>query len=334
MSDDKDFHAKVIEALSSSPHDDRLLRSLITLEAEHHDQVHRNHLLADLVNRYAEAERQLVKANELLRERQARLDEDLLAAAAIQTALLPKPLPPGIGVITSWQFAPCEKIGGDVLLVNRLGDHHLMMAMIDVTGHGVPAAMVTVSVSQFLQPGNGKVFAGGDEERTMVVPPHVVLEEMDREFPFERFDRPFSIFYAVLDLATGEFRYSNGGHPRPYFLPRIGETTKLDVSGTLVGLGLDPEFPEDSFTMRAGDRLFLYTDGLSECRDSHNNYYGEPRIMEKLTGNRHRPIPEVVDLIWEDAVNFASGGPFQDDCSIFGLEYSPGGTHQVFPIPS
>lgn len=299
------------------------MKALLSLKAKSNDQALHKQLLTDLVHRYAEAERKLVIANEVLQERQTRLDEDLEAAAVIQASLLPKPLPSDIGVTAAWRFAPCQKIGGDVLLVNRLGEKHLMVAMVDVTGHGVPAAMVTVSVCQFLQPSSGKIFIESHRGKSIVTPPHVVLEGLDREFPYERFDRAFSIYYGVLDLTTGEFRYSNGGHPRPYLLPRDGNLYMLESHGSLVGLGLDPEFPEESITMRSGDRLFLYTDGLSECHDGLHNFYGEERIMRQLTANRHRPVSEVVDLIWQDAIDFNAGAPFQDDCSFFGLEFSP-----------
>jgi sigma-B regulation protein RsbU (phosphoserine phosphatase) len=101
--------------------------------------------------------KKLIEANENLLKKQKQIDEDLKAAAAIQGCLLPAGCPKVEFLDAAWKFMPCERIGGDIFNLFQLDEKHWAIYMVDVSGHGVPSAMVSVSVSQMMQPQMGLV---------------------------------------------------------------------------------------------------------------------------------------------------------------------------------
>ena len=218
---------KIEELLSSqiknldvgNPQFNSLIKQLLEYWADLKDNEINNQLLGELVFKYAAAERQLKQLNQELFEKQKRLDEDLKAAGEIQQSLLPPKIAFGQKLDVAWKFEPCEHMGGDIFNVFQLDEHHWGIYVLDVSGHGVPAAMITVSVSQFLQSssGNLKKKAQTSSSNYAIMKSADVLAALDKEFPFERFDNFFTITYLIIDTRTGILRYSSAGHP-PSFL--------------------------------------------------------------------------------------------------------------------
>jgi len=130
---------------------------------------------------------------------------------------------------------PCDDSGGDVFNIYTLDDTHLALYILDVSGHGVPSAMVTVSVSQMLslQAGTTRHTNGGQQ----VAAPAEVLSALAAEYPFERFQKFFTIAYLVLNHRDGMLRYSGAGHPEPVVQRRNGSIELLSAGGTIIGLG-------------------------------------------------------------------------------------------------
>ena len=116
-----------------------------------------NELLQELVLKYALAERRLNELNKELVWRQERIEEDLAAAADIQKSLLPQKIDSIDHLAVAWKFKPCHQIGGDIFNMAQLDEDHWGIYMLDVSGHGVPAAMVAVSVFQNLHPQAGRI---------------------------------------------------------------------------------------------------------------------------------------------------------------------------------
>ncbi len=183
--------------------------------------------------------KEVIKANEELLKKQEALDEDLKAAAGIQRSLLPKEPPDEDIVDVAWQFMPCEKIGGDIFNMVRLDEKHWGIYMLDVSGHGVPSALVAVSVSQILGPQQGLLL-----KKTIKPPPFYeilspaeVLNLLDQEYPIERFNKFFTISYIVFNTEDKSIIYSNAAHPPPILLHGNGEMELLDKGGTIIGMG-------------------------------------------------------------------------------------------------
>jgi sigma-B regulation protein RsbU (phosphoserine phosphatase) len=198
-----------------------LLKQALEYWASLKDNGINNQLLQDLVFKYSVAEKKLKQLNQELLDKQKRLDEDLVAAAEIQKSLLPQKIDSAENLEVAWEFEPCEHMGGDIFNMFQLDDDHWGIYMLDVSGHGVQAAMVTVSVSQFLQPNSGHLLSrksGKSGTTSELRAPADVLVALDTEFPFERFNNFFTITYLIINTKTGELRYSNAGHPHSIVL--------------------------------------------------------------------------------------------------------------------
>lgn len=258
----------------------------------------------------------LQEANRALVDKQRELDADLRAAADIQASLLPRRRLASDVLDMAWSFVPCQSIGGDIFDVVVLDARHVAVSMLDVSGHGVPAAMITVSVSQCLNPQGDIVVDRSGRPRD----PDEVVRRLDREFPLERFDKYFTIFYGVLDTHTGELRYCNAAHPAPW-LVRDDVLEPLETGGTIVGLSGALPFETGRVRMRPGDRVVLYTDGVTEAVSPDGRGFGEERLRELVLATRDEPVRAACDRLADALRAWHGGRQPLDDISILGLEY-------------
>ena len=188
-------------------------------------------------------------------EKQKHLNNDLKVAARIQQSLLPSREVPGKSNLKwAWRFKPCEEIGGDIFNILRLDEDHYAVYMLDVSGHGVPSALITVSVSQMLQPHTNTLMkriinAGSGYE---IVAPVDVLKQLDHEYPMERFDKYFTFIYMLIDMRRGILRYSNAGHPPPLLIRTDGTVKELEKGGPMIGLNGALPFEEGRNSLGSG----------------------------------------------------------------------------------
>ncbi|HEX5011899.1 MAG TPA: SpoIIE family protein phosphatase [Planctomycetota bacterium] len=265
--------------------------------------------------RLRQLQRSLRQANAELQARQDLLQQDLLAAADIQRALLPRSAPVSAAFELAWRFVPCEAVGGDIFHVLPLGQERYAFWLLDVAGHGVPAAMVTVSVAQALSAHAGLVLAPDGEPAA----PADVLRRLDREFPYERFGRHVTVAYALLDARTGELRTSLAAHPAPLLARADGTVERLPAGGTVIGLSGVLPFEEQRVWLRAGDRLLLHTDGLLELEGLDGGFFGEERLARCLSERREQPLQAACDALLAELAAFAGGQPPRDDMTFLAL---------------
>jgi len=267
--------------------------------------------------------KEVLEANKELVKKQQRLQEDLEAAGGIQRSLLPQK-PPDMEIMdVAWRFTPCESIGGDIFNVVRLDEDHWGIYVLDVSGHGVPAALVAVSVSQVLHPQQGLLL-----KKTIKPPPYYkvvspsgVLSKLDDEFPMERFDKYFTISYIVLNVKNGSIRYSNAAHPPPMLLHEDGAIDFLDKGGTIVGMGGILPFEEGEMRAQKGDKLFIFTDGIVEYQNRDGELYGEERFEKELKRLRNEPISIIIDGVMDSLMEFGENNDPQDDITLLGIEF-------------
>jgi phosphoserine phosphatase RsbU/P len=266
---------------------------------------------------------EIMDANKELLRKQKRLDEDLEAAAGIQQSLLPQGVPDMKNVAVGWRFMPCESIGGDIFNVVQLDETHWAIYMLDVSGHGVPSALVTVSASQMLQAHRGLLLkkAAAPPPYYEIRSPAEVLNLLDQEYPIERFNKYFTISYLILDLKEGLLLYSNAAHPSPILLHMDGTLELLEEGGTIIGMGGVLPFEEGRKRVRLGDKLILYTDGIVEYQDRQGGFYGEDRFHGVLKRLRDRPISEVIDGVIDAIMDYGDHNPPRDDVTLLGFEF-------------
>ena len=274
--------------------------------------------LNDELTRSQEA---LRKSNELLSKKQEALNKDLAAAAGIQRSLLPSDNFQAENMDIAWIFKPSAMVGGDLLGLYNINEKHLVAYVLDVAGHGVGAALVSVTAHQFFQPQNRRVISN----RGILLPPVQVLEELNREFPLERFGTHFTVFYMVLELATGKFRYSSAGHNPALLVAADGESSWLKERGSIIGLEGIP-FEGGHGVLKPGDSVLLYTDGVVEMMGKDREQFGEERFVQAsvsgLSGSK--PIAGGLDEIYSQVLDFGQGDDPADDLTMLGLKYLGG----------
>lgn len=265
----------------------------------------------------------LRSANAELTEKQKHLDEDLEAAAGIQQSLLPRKSPQIRGLDIAWKFMPCRQIGGDIFNILDLDEDHAGFYMIDISGHGVPAAMVTFSISQTLQPHMGCTVRRipGRPAEVEIVPPREVLEALDAEYPWERFEKFLTMVYLIIDLRKGDLIYSNAAHPPPMILHADGGVDLLETGGTVIGLNGILPFEEETRKLRDGDKLLCYTDGIFEMMNEKGEIFGEGRFYDLSKSLRHLPVHRMLEEIIRNIDAFVNGAKLCDDVSLLGIEY-------------
>jgi phosphoserine phosphatase RsbU/P len=321
---------KILKLDIKNPQTALLLKQALEYWASLKDNGINNQLLQDIVFKYSVAEKKLKQLNQELLDKQERLDEDLAAAAEIQKSLLPHQIDSAENLDFAWKFEPCEQMGGDIFNMFQLNDDHWAFYVLDVSGHGVQAAMVTVSVSQFLQPNSGHLFnrksgksAAGDGFKT----PSEVLVALDREFPFERFNNFFTIAYMIINTKTGELSYSNAGHPHSIVMRENGKMEFLQKGGPAIGTGSfsllsgkSNRFEEGRSRLNPGNKLVVYTDGIVEYQNRNDELYGTRRFCETLEAFWGESINDIVKQSFKSLMDFGRNAKPQDDITLLGLE--------------
>ncbi len=277
-------------------------------------------ILRDISER-KEAEAAILRAKELLEDKQRRIDRDLQAAAEIQRSLLPSASPVTGALEIDWTFRPSQHIGGDIFNLFALDEHRLGAYILDVSGHGVPSALVTVSVSQVLTP--GELLTRTDRQgRSTIRRPGQVMNDLSRDFPMERFDMFFTMSYLILDTRTGQLEYCNAGHPPPLLVRAAGALEPLTEGGQLIGLGdLADPYPTGSARLEPGDMILLYTDGLTEYMNPEREQYEQQRLENVLSRMAGRHVDEVLETIMDDVTAFGQGQEPDDDISMVCIRF-------------
>lgn len=257
-----------------------------------------------------------------LKENQRLIEADMKAAAEIQQTLIPASVPDMEGLRMSWRFQPCRFVGGDIFNIIRLDEAHTAFYMIDVSGHGVPSAMITVSVSQMLMQNMDQLVKkepvkGGYYE---IVSPDEVLNKLNRQYPIERFGRFFTMVYMMINTRNKYLHYSSAGHPPPILVTGGGEMKLLEKGGPLIGVCSAAAFESERVEFESGCRVFLYTDGIMDCENESGEFFGADRFYDTVERFKHEPVEKALDHICETVQAFAGSTPLRDDVSIIGIE--------------
>ena len=254
------------------------------------------------------------------------MSRDLKAAARIQQTFLPRELPHVPGPAFAWIYRPCDELAGDGLNVIPLGGGRVALYILDVSGHGVAAALLTVALSHLLSPPSNPssiLTRGGDvPDRTAITPPAEVAARLNQLFPFDTTTEQFAtMIYGVLDAGTGKFRYVSAGHPGPVHFPAGAGPLILESRGSPIGLAEDA-YGEWSVQLAAGDRLYLYSDGATEIMDPACELFGDARLLEAIGRGRSVPLQESVAALVGEVERWRGAASARDDISIVAIEVS------------
>ena len=265
------------------------------------------------------------EAENALRAAKERMSKNLEMAAKVQHSLLPDSLPESLGIKFAWRFQPCEELAGDILNVFWLNEHQIGLYLLDVSGHGVKAALLSVTLSHWLSPQSGQphLFANqvAGEAGLLVRSTDQVAKQLNLQFPMDP-DRNqyFTIVYAILDLRSFTIRYTSAGHPPPVKMSRNTEATFLEYGDFPIGIMETAEYHEYIVPLEPGDRLYFYSDGVTEAIDNNSQMFGTSRLLDIIRREQTSTLDQSLSSILEKLTHWCDCRGFRDDVSLLALE--------------
>lgn len=261
----------------------------------------------------------LQQANKELLANQNQLLENLYAAADLQKSLLPKSIPDCKKFHFASFFNPSQEVGGDIFNIQRLDSEHIALYVMDVSGHGFSAAMMGAIANQALSNSGTIVSSVSANGERSVTPPRIVIQALDQEFPLSRFNLYMTIIYLLLNTEKGTYRYCCAGHPPAIQVLSDGSTKSLDTGGPPAGLG-DGVWEEGEGSLDSGDRIFFYTDGLSEYCNEKGEFYSSERLVQSMMNVSYLPLQAAVQNIIGEVKKFGDQAKGDDDMTFLALE--------------
>jgi sigma-B regulation protein RsbU (phosphoserine phosphatase) len=232
-------------------------------------------------------------------------NEEIEDARAVGQALLPRSIPefPGLGIATTTQ--PVRTLSGDYFDVLSLGENKLAIVIADVTGKGVPAALLMSNVQ-------ASVRALAEES----LQPGELTRKLNRSVCRNTTSGKFVSFcYCAVDMGARKVTYTNAGHCAPILVRANGDVERLETGGAV--LGVFPEWPyeQDEVSLAPGDRLLLFTDGITEACNARDEEFGEERLAQLAAALRDRGAHDLKNRILQ-AISTYTGGRAHDDATL------------------
>jgi sigma-B regulation protein RsbU (phosphoserine phosphatase) len=260
-----------------------------------------------------------IAALRLERERLQRADEirrllaaELQQAAEIQRRFLPAESPVVRGLDFAGYNAPSRSVGGDYYDFLVLPDGRIGCVLADVAGKGMPAALVMMNLQARVQVLSETLFE-----------PAAFMTTLDRVMrkncPDDRF---ITVFYCVLDPASGSLVYANAGHNPPFVARANGTKEWLREGGPILGVLPDIDYRSAGTTLAPGDMLVIYSDGLTEAADPHDAEFGEPRLATLVAAHRSGSAQDLVNAIRAAIEEWSGGTPPKDDLTMLVVKRS------------
>jgi len=249
---------------------------------------------------------ELQHAVEIGDTRSKQQEQELAKAREIQEELLPKKIPQikGLDVTGAWQ--PASTVGGDYFDVLKFSEKKIGVCIGDVVGKGISAALLMANLQASF-----RAFASEEvSPSTLVTKLNEVISNNIAPDKFVTF------WYCTIDTNENRLTYASAGHWPPILFHKSGEGIPLrGVGGTPLGILPDWNYEEEAFPLSSGDRLVLYTDGLTEVMNSDQQEFGERRLLELCSNNIALSAAELLTAIRKEVVSFCNGN-FQDDFTL------------------
>jgi serine phosphatase RsbU (regulator of sigma subunit) len=308
-------HAKKLASYDFSAEGPMLSGDIQSLTLNSRDEV------GELAESFVYMEQELRKSIKNLTATTAakeRIENELKIARTIQMSMIPKIFPPFPNRPEFELYAviePAKEVGGDFYDFFFIDDDHLYFVIGDVSDKGVPASLFMAVTKTLIRSQTSKEML-----------PDEVLRRVNQDLCVDNDSNMFvTVFCGVLHTRTGEVWYSNGGHNPPYLLTASGEVVTLERTGGMV-LGVMEDIPYQTkrITLRTGDGLFMFTDGITEAMNCHNQLFSDARLRAVLHRINGASSIELIRGVVGEVERFAAGAPQSDDITALALLYRNG----------
>lgn len=238
---------------------------------------------------------------------QRTLEREMEIAREIQTRLLPMAMP----TVPGWDFAatsvPAKQVGGDYYDFMELSDGRQGIAIADVSGKGVPAAILTASVRSALQA----------EARAGIRTVDELLGHLNEMVYRDTASNMFvTMIFSILHPETGSYEYGNAGHPYPLLFTKDGGFEELENGGCFLGIGAHTEYDSAQVTILEGATLVLYSDGVTDTQSPSGELYGRKRLIDVVRANLENSAEGLLQAIVADTQDFQADSEQFDDFTL------------------
>jgi PAS domain S-box-containing protein len=276
------------------------------------------------VSKRRRAEDELRRAKLELESALSELRRDLELAAQVQQSFLPKRSPELAGLKAAWEFHPCAHLAGDIFNVFALDDDHAALYVLDVSGHGASSALLSVTLSRLLSQTRSEstlFLPDGSIDAFRIARPSEVARRLNDRFPIdEGIAQYFTLIYGILDVRSKRFDYVAAGHPGPIVVSSVGKARTQGSTATPIGLLPSSSFAEASLSLAPGDRIYLFTDGVTDAANHQGEPFGLDRLGEVLEASRGEPLERTLDKVVETIWDWQGGKSSADDISLLATE--------------
>jgi len=254
----------------------------------------------------AQRTEELKAANLELLETNDQMKKELKMAQKIQEAIIPKTFPAVDKFSFSGMYIPMDSLGGDYYDVIKISENKIGMLIVDVCGHGVPAALITTMA---------KVSFGSNskEDRTTGEIVKIVNDDLFNIIGNMEY---LTAFFCIIDSKRGVIEYTNAGHPSTIIIKKSGEIVELEQNSPVIGFVKDVEFQTGQHVIEDGDRIVLYTDGVTEAKNSLGDLFDIERFKNILLSNRDFDTKNLLEKISKEINRFTENSVIRDDVTI------------------
>lgn len=289
----------------------------------HRIQVTGKDQLADLSNSFNRMAENLETLLVVAKEKE-RLQSEVEIAREVQSQLYPRVVPQTRSLRITAVCHPARMCSGDYYDYEVIRDTQVAIAIGDVAGKGISAALLMAtlqsSLRSQLQSALEVAAAAGDGAGRAIIPPllstsHLVSRLNNQLHAYTSPEKYATFCFGIYDEPTGVFTYTNAGHLPP-LLVRDGVAERLDVNGTVVGAFPFAKFDESRLELKPNDLLVCFTDGITEPENEYGEMFGEERLIELITRSSHLNDQQIVDVVLESAREWGATDELQDDMTV------------------
>ncbi len=250
------------------------------------------------------------------------IKSDLDAAAEVQQSLLPETMPASDKVEFSYAYHPCDQLAGDTLNVVDLDEKHIALYLLDVSGHGVQAALLASTLSHILNPAKSQYSVLWTETAYShrLATPQEVAQRLNERFPMNpEACQYFTIHYGVLNLETYCYRFISAGHPGPILVADGNGPEIIHSTGPGIGILENPVFQELAIDLSQGDRIFFLSDGVLEAENKDNVQFQDSALTSNIAAISQYPLKQGVQILISSISDWTEDSQI-DDISVLALE--------------
>lgn len=259
-----------------------------------------------------EINEQLAVVNNDLTKAHAKINKDLDRARVIQTGLLPTEFKDTENMKVGARYLPADQVGGDYYDFFRIDQDHYGMVVADVSGHGVASALIMAMTKVLLKTFSQKIRS-----------PQETLERINDIFQTDiQTDNFVTVFFGIFNIKEKKLHFVSAGHNPIIFIDKKSnnlDTIKAD--GLFLGVFEDMMLSESSRDVVSGNRIVLYTDGLTEAESPGGDMYNLARLCDISKDLSHLDPDAFIDRVFEDLRNFTAGSPLQDDVTMLVIDF-------------